>query len=291
MGQAKVKRAMGLAQSETLPEKVTAPSALMPQKKKVMFLIPAGNAQMQAPTVMAVFSTLVTLIKSGWEIEMDIRVGDADLARARNYLMGCFLASDCSHALLIDADISWDSGAVLRMLDFDMPFVAAVYRMRMDDAVYYPVHWPENKRMIRINGNPLLQAQRVPAGFLLLKREVIQRIADALPRGQWFFDQIRPSIKCPWIFDFEFHGTTRLSEDYVLCKKWTDLGGEIWVDPAIAIGHTGMKTFDGHLATYLQEMMTAHIAGTAPGMAGIIQLIDAFIGPDKDALEKMELVS
>jgi hypothetical protein len=38
-------------------------------------------------------------------------------------------------------------------------------------------------------------------------------------------------------------------------------------------------------------MMTAHIAGTAPGMAGIIQLIDAFIGPDKDALEKMELVS
>ena len=40
-----------------------------------------------------------------------------------------------------------------------------------------------------------------------------------------------------------------LSEDFSFCKRWTDLGGEIWADLTSRLDHVGPTTFHGDVAT------------------------------------------
>jgi len=40
-----------------------------------------------------------------------------------------------------------------------------------------------------------------------------------------------------------------LSEDYSFCRRWTDLGGEIWVDLQSRLTHVGTLAFNGDVAT------------------------------------------
>ena len=42
---------------------------------------------------------------------------------------------------------------------------------------------------------------------------------------------------------------TYLSEDFAFCKRWTDMGGEIWADLDSRLHHIGPMTFCGDLAS------------------------------------------
>jgi len=40
-----------------------------------------------------------------------------------------------------------------------------------------------------------------------------------------------------------------LSEDFAFCKRWLDMGGEIWADLASRLTHVGPNAYEGNLAT------------------------------------------
>ena len=40
-----------------------------------------------------------------------------------------------------------------------------------------------------------------------------------------------------------------LPEDYTFCKRWRDMGGEIWADLQSRLDHVGPAVFHGDLAT------------------------------------------
>ena len=42
---------------------------------------------------------------------------------------------------------------------------------------------------------------------------------------------------------------TYLSEDFAFCKRWIDMGGEIWADLRSKLDHVGPMTFHGDLAS------------------------------------------
>ena len=42
---------------------------------------------------------------------------------------------------------------------------------------------------------------------------------------------------------------TYLSEDFAFCKRWTDMGGEIWADLNSKLNHVGPMTFCGDLSS------------------------------------------
>jgi hypothetical protein len=43
-----------------------------------------------------------------------------------------------------------------------------------------------------------------------------------------------------------------LSEDFSFCKRWTDMGGEIWADLQSRLDHVGPTTFHGDVATQFE---------------------------------------
>ena len=42
---------------------------------------------------------------------------------------------------------------------------------------------------------------------------------------------------------------TYLSEDFAFCKRWTDMGGEIWADLRSKLQHVGPMAFNGDLSS------------------------------------------
>jgi len=46
---------------------------------------------------------------------------------------------------------------------------------------------------------------------------------------------------------------TYLSEDFSFCKRWTDMGGEIWADLESRLTHVGTMSFRGDIATQFKK--------------------------------------
>jgi len=44
-----------------------------------------------------------------------------------------------------------------------------------------------------------------------------------------------------------------LPEDYSFCKRWRDIGGEIWIDLASRFAHVGTHVYRGDLGLALNE--------------------------------------
>jgi len=42
---------------------------------------------------------------------------------------------------------------------------------------------------------------------------------------------------------------TYLSEDFAFCKRWTDIGGEIWADIQSSLDHVGPSVFHGDITS------------------------------------------
>ena len=52
------------------------------------------------------------------------------------------------------------------------------------------------------------------------------------------------------IFDRLRDGDLRYSEDYSFCERWRAMGGKVWIDPSIQMGHVGLKVFQGSFGAW-----------------------------------------
>ncbi len=80
----------------------------------------------------------------------------------------------------------------------------------------------------------------IPAGFLLLKRCVLEKMiivhSDTYYKPK---DESMPDGYC--LFNTEVRGQEFWGEDYVFCRKAREAGFDIWVDPLIEFDHAGVR--------------------------------------------------
>lgn len=224
-------------------------------KPKVFIGVPVHSGSITIDTVISLLAELKILHSQGWEYpRFYFRVGDGDLCRARNAIIAHFLQSDCTDLCLIDADISWRPGDLIRLVSHCKDFVIGAYRGRSENEVYF-ILWPEKREMIVSDQNhPLLKIDGGSIGFCRLTRTCVEQLVASL-NGRYFTDPRVPDEKIPWLIDFETYDGIRLEEGYSLCRRWRELGGDVWVDPLIDLGHTGPKTFQGSLMGYLENQL------------------------------------
>ena len=55
----------------------------------------------------------------GWQMATSFMFNESLIDRARNSLAHAFMKTDCTHLLFIDADIKFDAGQVMALLDAD----------------------------------------------------------------------------------------------------------------------------------------------------------------------------
>jgi hypothetical protein len=95
-----------------------------------------------------------------------------------------------------------------------------------------------------------------PTGFLMIKRDVIERMYAHYPELNCKNDhQNRDFEDYCAVFDCMIDPMNRryLSEDYAFCRRWQQMGGKIFADVTTTLGHVGNLRFHGTLAERLKS--------------------------------------
>jgi hypothetical protein len=207
-------------------------------------------------------------IERGIGLSFRMLGGDALITRARSNLAAEFLEDPvATHLLFIDADIGFRAEQVFALLDGDRDIVSAVYPMKIINweriraqseagnnlvpaaTMNYAVEFLDPATITPVDG--LARVRSVGTGFMLIRRQVFTRMAEHYPALE-FRGFGRPNPQDTERFAFfetmiDPETGSYLSEDYAFCKRWRDIGGEIWIDLASRLTHVGSIAFDGDL--------------------------------------------
>lgn len=177
---------------------------------------------------------------------------------ARNNLVARFLDDkDATDLFFIDSDVGFDANAVLKLLQYSEGIVSGIYPLKKDGEEY-PVKLKHSESGHLMGRGSLIQAERLPTGFMRIKRDVFRIMAERYPELRYEISDVRvDGIQKKEVYDFFNMGIYPdepikwLTEDYAFCSRWAKIGGTMWVDPNINFTHTGRKVFSGNLHEYL----------------------------------------
>jgi len=209
------------------------------------------------------------------DIDMGVNLlwGDALITRCRQNLVTQFLENGlATHLIFIDADISFDPSQVFRLLDFGVDIAAGVYPTKKVDwtklgalakagipnlesaSLSYVLEFEDPARIETRNG--FAKVRYAGTGFMMIRREALLKMIEHYPELSYSNEH---QAQDPWkgskwrsaLFNCILDGATGtyLSEDFSFCKRWTEMGGEIWVDLQSRLTHTGTMSFNGNVAT------------------------------------------
>lgn len=209
------------------------------EKIHVFIATPAYSGKVTIPFALSFADTVTTLTLHGIQVTPMITASGSLLVAERNRLIQAFWESDATHMLCIDSDLGWPAQAILAMLDADKDFVAGIYPARSDQ--YCFLFRPEkNKDDTIVQEKHLLKMQYIPAGFMLLKRSVIEKMRNKHPDLYYEPKDKRNNPEPGYcFFNTEVYEGEFWGEDFVFCRKAREAGVDIWVDPLIQFNHAG----------------------------------------------------
>lgn len=169
-------------------------------------------------------------------------------AMGRNQLAADFLASGADRLVFLDADVTFDAGAIVRIAHSPVDFVGGAYRFKRD-IESYPVGWLQNAELWA-NEQGLLEVATLPGGFLSLSRKVFDTLKAAHPDRS--YEHLGHKAHC--YFQMPFHGVDLFGEDAFFCKEWRDTGGKVFLDPELTLTHWDFnRPYKGHIGNWLKR--------------------------------------
>ncbi|MFI4964775.1 MAG: hypothetical protein ACHP9T_05340 [Caulobacterales bacterium] len=220
----------------------------------------------------------------GIGLHVELMGGDALITRARSRLATRFLKHpQATHVLFCDADIGFGPDSLFRLLAADKPVIAGVCPLKFIDwekaraaaqagaadlqaaSLGFVVRFiPTPDHSVEINQG-IAKVAYAGTGFLLIARAAMQRIVDAHPEltarmGDMLGGQ---GEEASMVFETMIEPETGqyLSEDYAFCRRWRDLGGEIWADAEPRLTHVGSAAYSGSLIQALRAANPGDGAG------------------------------
>lgn len=161
-------------------------------------------------------------------------VGDSLVPRARNRLSAAFLKTDCTHLLFVDSDQLFRSSQVARLLSHNVPVVAGFIPKKQEKLQWVCNHHPDSAT----DENGLRRMRHMGSGFMLVRRDVFERMREALPEIRYKPDE--SDDKEEWDFwSVGVKNGSYLSEDWFFCERCHDLGIPVYGDTHVAIEHLG----------------------------------------------------
>ena len=219
--------------------------------KHVWIAIPAYTGTIHLGTMRSIMKDMLALMQRGDRVSIFDECGNAIIDDARAIMVQKFLDSDGTDLVFVDHDVSWQEGALLRLVDAPVDCVAGIYPQRKDP-ISYTVQWvPDRAELWADPETGLLEVAGVPAGFMRMTRAMLERMVDAYPESEFYVESL-PEKKAYALFASWRDGKMKYGEDYSFCRRWREIGGTVWVDPEIKMGHVGNKTFQGHLGDWLR---------------------------------------
>lgn len=218
------------------------------QNSHIHFCTPCYGGQILEGCFSSYMRFSMTAMKYNIPFTIDTMVNESLISRARNNLVAKFLANpDATHLMFIDADIAWNPDSVLQMVLHDKGVVCGAYPMKTEP-VKYVLNIIENARHV----GSLYEVSTAGTGFMLIKREVIEELINAMPELKF-----KDSLNLGEIFEPHMYALFDtiidenghyLSEDWTFCKRVREvIGKPIWIDTSVKLDHLGTHRFKGSI--------------------------------------------
>ena len=207
--------------------------------------MPCYGGQLTESTFMSYIKWANAARQLGLDWTVETMTNESLISRARNTLTAKFLNTPGStHLMFIDADIGWEPWHLLVLLNAQVDVIGGLYPMKS-----LPVKWCVNGIPGKVedpNSN-LIEVTKTGTGFLLIKREVFEKL-NAHPAVRHFNNDIGLPAELnkdmKTYFDTAVRENRYYSEDWTFCENWRDLGGQVWIDKRVLLKHTGTYVFD-----------------------------------------------
>ena len=250
------------------------------RKNKFFVATPCYGGQLNEPYFRSVIKLMTFFNHHQIPLAFGTIANESLVTRARNVLLAYFLNSDYTHLLFIDADIEFQTEDVLKLYAHDKDVVVGAYpkkgvawdkiksnladssnkdkvftdreiaAMGSDYAINFKFVNKELKQIAVENG--LIKLHDAGTGFMMIRRDAILKMIKAYPEFKYNNDVniSDPNMKEHFyaMFDTMIDPVDRryLSEDYTFCRRWQEIGGDIWLDPSISLNHYGHFCFQGN---------------------------------------------
>jgi hypothetical protein len=212
---------------------------------------------------------------------------DSLVSRARNNLVAKAMTNpSMTHMIFIDNDITWDPFDIIKLMVANKPIIGGIYPLKtynfnkiiptkenpnpvqsiidkknnsqlqhvsdIDSVQMNLLKYNVNYISTHINiKNNLTQVKHVATGFMMIQRDVITQMSGTYASTKYTDDVnflLPEENKYAYaLFDCGVVDDHYLSEDWMFCNRWTETGGDIWIDVTINLTHTGIHDFPGSL--------------------------------------------
>lgn len=196
-------------------------------------------------------NSLVETIRKSYERNIYVHAiytsYDSLIQRSRNSLVKIALEQGFDDLFFIDSDVEWNTEWFFNILASNEPIVGAALVKKDDVTEGYTVKITD-KDLKYNNLGTLIEVDGVGTGFMKISRFALQKLWDTSPKYRDDDGTINSMV-----FDVIVENGELISEDYVVCKKWRDLGFKVWIDPTITCNHIGVKKFKGNLNEFIKK--------------------------------------
>ena len=216
--------------------------------RKIMIGLPTYDFKLSAKLAISLASFCVRATQHGVDIQICNISGCSVVSRVRNLIAKDFLDSDCTDLMFIDSDINFDAEDIFRLMAWNSDpkkgIVAGIPVARKKGQIYFSTLDTDEDDSIFMDKMGLVRAKRVATAFMMIRREVFEKLRDAHP--EWLYhDEKKEGDQVICFFDFELKDGHYVGEDYLFCDRAREQGFEVWIDPTIKLGHMGVHEFEG----------------------------------------------
>jgi len=221
------------------------------------FLAIPVYGEIKATCISSLWACQVALRAANIEVDFCILSGCCHVDDARNYLIREFLEGDADQLVFIDADIGFDPVDLVKLIRNKHAVVGGTYPLKQSEEDYPVRYVYDDDGKFESDEDGLIEVEGLPGGFLKIRRHVLEELSEEsinyLSRKD---DPDRTRI--PIIFERTYKDGIRWSGDYTFCRKWSENGGRLYVDPSFSFEHAGSSVWKGRLDSFIRR--TSRIA-------------------------------
>ena len=227
-------------------------------KYHVHFGIPCYGGMITEPCMTSFLRFILMASKMGLQWSLDTMVNESLVTRARNNLMAKMMTNTAAtHFMFIDADIRFQPESIFQMLATDKDVIGGLYPKKA-----LPISYVINVKPGTVIQNDIFPVDTMGTGFMMFKRHVYEKLCAAHPETKYVDDvglgkQYEPTMYS--IFDTAIDEKGHyLSEDWLFCRRWAKLGGEIYAHAKVLLNHSGHYEFAGDLDVLIGKKQAEH---------------------------------
>lgn len=218
---------------------------------------------------------VVKLAGAGHETMYSKIYNESLITRGRNALVHGFMRTDADALLFIDADHGFNPDHIVKMVESGKDLIGAIYPMKninwdlvkkavlsgQEDLMTYTGYFSANllPGEININRDEPFELSNVGTGMMFITRKVFEDLKPHCATYAHHGDDgfMLPEDQVVEYFKTDIVDGILLSEDFLFCKMWQDIGGKVYGAPWVDISHFGEYEFKGNFfkSTLLKSIL------------------------------------